>query len=101
HDGGNAAAGFVDVHAQPLELRQRAQHAALAVNAASGVAAIENPQWLVEQAAQRRQSSRLVGHRVAAAAAHERDVGLAAAQQLQVVGGAVGGFQHHVDAVDG
>jgi hypothetical protein len=65
------------------------------------VLAVEQPQRLEEQAAQRLQA--LLGRRVlghdGAAALHEAQVGLALAQQALVGGRPAAGHQHHLDAV--
>ena len=61
--------------------------------------AVEQPHRLHEQAAQRLDAAFLAGRALVAAALHEAQVGLALAQQAQVVGRALAGQQHHLDAV--
>ena len=94
-----AAAGLVDVDAQAVHLGERGELRGLAVDLARGVGAVEEPERLEEQAAQRRQARFLVLHRIGAAAADEAHVRLLLAQQLQVVERSVGGLEDDLNPV--
>ena len=79
----------------------RADRRAWALSLRGRVFAVEQPDRLDEQAAERFDAVLFAGCPFVAAALHEAQIGLALAQQAQVVRGALAGQQHHVDAVAG
>jgi hypothetical protein len=98
HQQRHAAAHGADVQAQALQLRECAE-CGRGIHLACSVRAIEQPHRFHEQAAERFDPAFFLRRALVAAALHEAEVGLAFAQQPQVVRGSLAGQQHDVDAV--